>query len=98
MKEKELSDMKSLIEKKCLDRRIINNGMEEFLKLRSDVNKIYNNSNNNFDFTQGKKIEILKVKNQNLLMLIYLKELMIIIMILNYKLKLILKIKKKNFI
>ena len=98
MKEKELSEMKSLIEKKCLDRRIINNGMEEFLKLRSDVNKIYNNSHNNFDFTQGKKIEILKVKNQNLLMLIYLKELMIIIMILNYKLKLILKIKKKNFI
>ena len=44
MKEKELSEMKSLIEKKCLDRRIINNGMEEFLKLRSDVNKIYNNS------------------------------------------------------
>ena len=98
MKENELSEMKSLIEKKCLDRRIINNDMEEFLKLRSDVNKIYNNRNNNFDFTQGKKIEILKVKNQNLLMLIYLKELMIIIMILNYKLKLILKIKKKNFI
>ena len=39
MKEKELSEMKSLIENKCLDRRIINNGMEEFLKLSSDVKK-----------------------------------------------------------
>ena len=44
MKEKELSEMKSLIEKRCLDRGIINLDMEEFLKLRPDVNKIYKNA------------------------------------------------------
>ena len=49
----------------------------------------------NFDFTKkGKKIEIIKVKRSDL------KVLMIIIMILNYKLLILLKImrKKKNFI
>ena len=46
--------MKILIENKCLDRGIINNDMEEFLKLRPDVNKIYNNNNNNFDYSRKK--------------------------------------------
>ena len=44
MKEKDVSDMKNTIEKKCRDRKINNLTMEEFLKLRPDMNKIYQNS------------------------------------------------------
>jgi WD40 repeat protein len=44
MKEKEVSDMKNAIEKKCRDRKIANLTMEEFLKLRPDINKIYQNA------------------------------------------------------
>ena len=44
MKEKDVSDMKLSIEKKCRDRKIANLTMEEFLKLRPDVNKIYTNA------------------------------------------------------
>ena len=43
MKEKDVSDMKNTIEKKCRDRKINNLTMEEFLKLRPDINKIYQN-------------------------------------------------------
>ena len=43
MKEKDVSDMKNTIEKKCRDRKINNLTMEEFLKLRPDMNKIYQN-------------------------------------------------------
>ena len=44
MKEKDVSDMKNKIEKKCKDRKINNLTMEEFLKLRPDMNKIYQNA------------------------------------------------------
>jgi len=44
MKEKELTEMKNLIEKICLDRGIINLDMEEFLTCRPDVTKIYKNA------------------------------------------------------
>ena len=44
MKEKDVSDMKNTIEKKCRDRKIANLTMEEFLKLRPDINKIYQNA------------------------------------------------------
>ena len=44
MKEKDVSDLKNIIEKKCKDRKINNLTMEEFLKLRPDMNKIYQNA------------------------------------------------------
>ena len=44
MKEKDVNDLKIAIEKKCRDRKIANLTMEEFLKLRPDVNKIYSNA------------------------------------------------------
>ena len=44
MKEKDVSDLKTTIEKKCKDRKIANLTMEEFLKLRPNINKIYQNA------------------------------------------------------
>lgn len=44
MKDKDVSDMKKSFEKICKDRRLANLTMEEFLKLRPDVNKIYKNA------------------------------------------------------
>lgn len=44
MKDKDVSDMKNSFEKICKDRRLANLTMEEFLKLRPDVNKIYKNA------------------------------------------------------
>ena len=44
MKDKDVSDLKNAFEKKCKDRRLANLTMEEFLKLRPDVRKIYKNA------------------------------------------------------
>lgn len=44
MKEKELLEMKNIIENICLDKGIINLDIEEFFKLRPEVNKIYKNA------------------------------------------------------
>jgi len=44
MKEKEITEMKNLIESICRDKEIINLDMEEFIKLKYDVNKIYKNA------------------------------------------------------
>ena len=44
MKDSEIKEMKTLIENKCKDRKISNLTMEEFLKLRPNVNKIYVNA------------------------------------------------------
>ena len=41
MKDKDVIEMKKSIEKICNDRRLLT--MEEFLKLRPDINKIYKN-------------------------------------------------------
>ena len=44
MSNKDVADMKNSFEKICKDRRLVNLTMEEFLKLRPDVNKIYKNT------------------------------------------------------
>ena len=44
MSNKDVSDMKNAFEKICKDRRLANLTMEEFLKLRPNVNKIYKNA------------------------------------------------------
>ena len=44
MKDKDVLDMKNSFEKICKDRRLANLTMEEFLKLRPNVNKIYINA------------------------------------------------------
>ena len=44
MKEKEITEMKNIIESICRDKEIINLDMEEFIKLKYDVNKIYKNA------------------------------------------------------
>ena len=44
MSNKDVADMKNSYEKICKDRRLANLTMEEFLKLRPDVNKIYKNA------------------------------------------------------
>ena len=44
MSNKDVADMKNSFEKICKDRRLANLTMEEFLKLRPDVNKIYKNA------------------------------------------------------
>lgn len=43
MKDKDVSEMKNSVEKICIDRRLANLTMEEFLKLRPDISKIYKN-------------------------------------------------------
>mgnify|MGYP004447225689 CR=1 FL=1 len=43
MKDKDVTEMKKSIEKICNDRRLANLTMEEFLKLRPDINEIYKN-------------------------------------------------------
>ena len=44
MTNKDVSDMKNSFEKICKDRRLANLTIEEFLKLRPDINKIYKNA------------------------------------------------------
>ena len=44
MRDKDVTEMKNSFEKICKDRRLANLTMEEFLKLRPDVEKIYNNA------------------------------------------------------
>ena len=44
MKEKEILEMKNIIETICLDKGLINLDIEEFFKLRPDVSKIYKNA------------------------------------------------------
>ena len=44
MKDKDVIDMKNSFEKICKDRRLANLTMEEFLKLRPNINKIYTNA------------------------------------------------------
>lgn len=43
MKDRDVTEMKNSVEKICKDRRLANLTMEEFLKLRPDINKIYKN-------------------------------------------------------
>jgi WD40 repeat protein len=44
MRDKDVTEMKNSFEKICKDRRLANLTMEEFLKLRPDVEKIYKNA------------------------------------------------------